>query len=54
VGFPLIPVVEYLNYLNTTGKRSNTVKTKPLCFKAIFYVFTGEKERLQGDSFKKT
>ncbi|MGG1308352.1 site-specific integrase [Bacillus smithii] len=44
MGFPLIPVVEYLNYLNTTRKRSNTVKTYRYALKQYF-MYLREKKK---------
>lgn len=40
----MIPVVEYLNYLNTTRKRSNTVKTYRYALKQYF-MYLREKKK---------
>ncbi|EPR28401.1 Transposase [Geobacillus sp. WSUCF1] len=44
-GFPVIPVVKYLKYLDTTGKSRNTLKTYCYALKQYF-VFLQEKRRI--------
>ncbi|KQB93386.1 MULTISPECIES: tyrosine-type recombinase/integrase [Geobacillus] len=43
-GFPVIPVVKYLKYLDTTGKSRNTLKTYCYALKQYF-VFLQEKKK---------
>jgi integrase/recombinase XerD len=43
-GFPVIPVVKYLKYLDTTGKSRNKLKTYCYALKQYF-VFLQEKRK---------
>ena len=45
-GIPVIPVMKYLKYLDSTEK-SKYSEDLLLCIKAIFSIFTRDKERLQ-------
>ena len=44
-GIPVIPVMKYLKYLDSTERQYS--EDLLLCIKAIFSIFTRDKERLQ-------
>ncbi len=46
-GIPIVPVVKYLKYLDSTGKSRNTQKDILLCLKTIFFIFKRNREKLQ-------
>lgn len=46
-GFPVMPVMKYIKYLDKTRKRPNTQKNILLFLKTFLYLLRRNKQRLQ-------
>ncbi|WP_425594232.1 transposase [Bacillus cereus] len=45
-GIPIVPVVKYLKYLDSTGKSRNTQKTYCYALKQYFFIFKRNREKI--------